>query len=156
MSHLNPDKLHVKLDGTLGAQENLLPRKYTLTHSDTTGDLFLTIGCEYDQDAISGWYTRLMRDEVLGEWLQEVGLALHIHLHVSGGLAFGPAPWRESIFKQHLPLVLEAICYGDRPFIVSHPAFQQAPIKVHFHAKQAELDKVDDYQTVRDFLRVDQ
>ena len=36
---------------------------------------------------ISGWYTRLMRDEVLAEWLEdEDGPALHVYCHVSGGL----------------------------------------------------------------------
>ena len=38
------------------------PRKYTLTHSDRTGRLFLTIDKEYNEQQISGLYTRLMRD----------------------------------------------------------------------------------------------
>ena len=102
MSSMNPEKLHVKFTN-IEAQphELVLPRRYTLTHSDTTGDLFLTISPEYDTDQISGWYTRLMRDEVLGEWLfKENAPALHIYLHVSGGLVFGPPGWRYGIFRQ--------------------------------------------------------
>ena len=151
MAHLNPEKLHVKIDGLNGTLDPLM-RKYTLTHSDTTGELFLTIGREYDQDAISGWYTKLMRDEVLAEWADSEGLILHIHLHVSGGLVFGPAKWRESIFKSHLPLVLEAICTGDLDFIAEKEACMKAPIHVHFHARQAALDHVEVWGQVKDNL----
>ena len=151
MSRLDPGKLHVNFVTNLFYQGALLPRRYTLTHSDVTGDLFLTIGRKYDEKAISGWYTQVMRDEVLGEWLNEDRLALHIHLHVSGGLTFGPARWRESIFRQHLPLVLEAISYGDRQFISDHPVFQQAHYKIHFHAKQANLDKVEVWGTIKEY-----
>ena len=46
----------------------LTPRRYTLTHSDSTDDLFLTIAPEVNQRQVSSWYTRLMRDEVVAEW----------------------------------------------------------------------------------------
>ena len=152
MSQLNPQKLHVTFAKSLAAGELLLPRQYTLTHSDATGDLFLTIGREVDVEAISGWYTRLMRDEVLGEWINEHGLALNIHLHVSGGLVFGAPSWRDSIFQEHLPLVLEAICYGDRHFIREHPACQNAPIKIYFHAKQEKLDRIEVWGPVHQII----
>ena len=67
MERLNPEKLHVT--HLTGAKSNhiTLPRRYTLTHSERTGELFLSIGSEYDTKQISGLYTRLMRDEVLAE-----------------------------------------------------------------------------------------
>lgn len=40
-----------------------MPRAYTLTHSDRTGDLFLSIGPKHDEAQVAGLYTRLMRDE---------------------------------------------------------------------------------------------
>ena len=64
MNELNPQKLHVTFQKGISPQQLSLPRRYTLTHSDATGDLFLSIGAEYDQKQISGFYTRLMRDEV--------------------------------------------------------------------------------------------
>ena len=39
-------------------------RKYTLTHSDDTGEMFLTVANEYDYKAIN----KELRDEVLGVW----------------------------------------------------------------------------------------
>ena len=67
MRRLNPDKIHVEFGLGLTSQWAIVPRRYTLTHSDATGDLYLTVAAEYDYVQISGWYTRLMRDEVLGE-----------------------------------------------------------------------------------------
>jgi hypothetical protein len=150
MAHYKPEKLHIKMDPRL--REAKLPRCYTLTHSDRTGDMFLTIDRTFDEDAISGWYTRLMRDEVLGEWKDKDGLSLHIHCHVSGGFVLGPAKWRDSIFRGHLPMALEAICNGDGEYISREPDFRSAPILVHFHAKQDALDRVEEWGCVLDYL----
>jgi magnesium dechelatase len=152
MSSFKPDKLHVRIDPGVKEISDFLPRCYTLTHSDRTGDLFLTIAPSYDQGQISGWYTQLMRDEVLAEWQMDESPSLHLHCHVSGGLVLGPARWRDAIFKQHLPLVLEAICYGDREFIYAHPELHQALILVHFHARQANLNRVKKWGFVADYL----
>jgi hypothetical protein len=94
----------------------------------------------------------LMRDEVLGEWKDPENPVLHLHCHVSGGFVLGSAKWRLSIFKQHLPMVLHAICYGDRVFIKQDKAFLQAPILIHFHAKQDALDTIEPWGNVQDFL----
>lgn len=42
-------------------------RWYTLTHNDLTGELVLSIGRGVNREQISGWYTRLVRDEVLAQ-----------------------------------------------------------------------------------------
>lgn len=150
MAHYKPEKLHVSLSPEL--HEKSLPRCYTLTHSDRTGDLFLTIAPQYDQAQISGWYTRLMRDEVLGQRQNEDGLSLHFHCHVSGGLVLGAAKWRYAIFKGHLPMALEAIVNGDGDFLNRQKNFQNAPLLVHFHAKQASLNRVEEWGQVKEYL----
>ncbi len=152
MSRLRPHKLHVEfLDGTT-RQGPVTPRCYTLTHSDLSGDLFLSIGPAYNQPQISGWHTRLMRDEVLAEWRQEpAGPSLHLHCHVSGGLVLGPAGWRDAIFRKELPLVLEALRFGDRALFDAHPELDQAPIQVHFHARQSRYDRVEPWGTPSDY-----
>jgi hypothetical protein len=133
MSRLRPGKLHVRYLEGATADGPLDPRKYTLTHSDLTGELFLTIGPRHDRGQISGLYTRIMRDEVLASWeTVEDQTKLHVYLHVSGGFALGPASWRESIFRRELPLVLEAIRYGDGRLIEGNAKLQRAPVIVHF------------------------
>ena len=144
----NPQKLHIH-----NCASGMAERRYTLTHSDTTGELFLTIAAEYDPGQVSGWYTRLMRDEVLGEWLFEGRQpSLHIHCHVSGGVLFGTAGYRYGIFKGHLPLVLQVICSADKGFLIENPALLDAPIFVHFHSRSLAYNKMENYGIARDYL----
>jgi hypothetical protein len=152
VSRLQPGKLHVQLSGGLVPEAPVISRRYTLTHSDTSGDLFLTIGLEHDEKQISGWYTRLMRDEVLAEWCDEGdGAALHVYCHVSGGLVFGTASWRYAIFRRELPLVLEAFRYGDRQLFEAHPELDHAPIEVHFRSHRPLYRRQERWGTPADY-----
>ena len=65
MSKLNPEKLSVEFRIGVTAKDPVIPRRYTLTHSDITSELFLTIGLTYAFDKTSA-----ARDEVLGEWIK--------------------------------------------------------------------------------------
>ncbi len=152
MARLNPEKLHVRFTGDVTRGGPAIPRRYTLTHSDATGELFLTVGLEYNRQQLSGLYARLMRDEVLAEWKEEEdGPALHVHCHVSGGMVFGPAALRNFFFRRELPMALEALRYGDREFFEAHPELDQAPIQVHFHARQPRYRRVERWGTPADY-----
>jgi hypothetical protein len=152
MSRLRPEKLHVEFMAGAAPEGPFANRRYTLTHSDRTGDLFLSIGLTYNRPQISGWYTRLLRDEVLAEWVEEDnGPALHVHCHVSGGLVLGSADWRYAIFQRELPLVLEAFRCGDRYLFEAQPKLDHAPIWVHFHAKQRRYDRLAQWGTPGDY-----
>ena len=152
MGRLRPEKLHVTLAPGTASDGPITRRRHTLTHSDRTGDLYLTIGADYDRKQISGWYTRFLRDEVLAEWrIQKSGPALHVHCHVSGGLVLGSARWRYDIFRRELPLVLEALRFGDRALYRAHPDLDQAPIWIHFHAVQQEYDRRERWGAPRDY-----
>ena len=63
MQVFNPDKLNVEFRPGVTRTEPILGRKYTLTHSDISGQLFLTIGLEFAYDKITS-----TRDELLVEW----------------------------------------------------------------------------------------
>jgi magnesium dechelatase len=138
LSRLLPYKLHSKyLDG-MPKDVAVLPRYYTLTHSDATGDLFLSIGKEYNKRQTASLYTRLMRDEVTAELIElEGNMVLNVHCHVSGGIVFGLASWRYKIFCSELPLVFEALRLGDKDIFDHHKELDQAKIVVHFksHAR---------------------
>jgi hypothetical protein len=152
MSRLRSEKLHVRFVSGTTPEGPVTPRRYTLTHSDATGDLFLTIGPDYDRKQISGWHTRLLRDEVLAEWREEEdGPALHVHCHVSGGLVVGSAGWRDAIFQRELPLVLEAFRFGDQRLFETQPERDQAPIWVHFHATQPRYNRVESWGVPADY-----
>lgn len=152
MSELHPEKLHVTFHEGTTASELSLPRRYTLTHSDATGDLFLSIGTEYDQKQISGFYTRLMRDEVLAELKQDDGkLSLHLYCHVSGGFVFGSAHLRNEILHHHMRMVLEALRYGDHELIASNPDLDRSLVKVHFSSNHKRYDCIEDWGLFQDY-----
>jgi hypothetical protein len=152
MKRLNPDKLHVTAaTGCTGEQANE-PRRYTLTHSDLSGDLFLVIAGEYDRKVIARLYTRLMRDEVLAELINSGGsMELRVYCHVSGGLVIGMAKWRNSIFQAELPLVLEAIRYGDQTLFETVPDLDQVPVRVYFQSPSRKYNRVENWGVMADY-----
>lgn len=152
MSRLNPEQLHVKFMPGIMPEGPIVPRRYTLTHSDVTGNLYLTVGPEYNRRQIAGWYTRLMRDEVLAEWHRDKdGPALHVYCHISGGLIVGSAGWRNTIFQRELPLVLEAFRFGDGRLFESHPELDYAPVWVHFHAVQPVYNRTESWGQLAEY-----
>jgi hypothetical protein len=152
VGRLQAEKLHVTFKAGAEFDGPIIPRTYTLTHSDLTGELFLTIGLEHDRKQVSGLYTRLMRDEVLANWSDNGdGVSLHVHCHVSGGLTLGSPQMRRAIFKHEMPLVLEALFYADRHFFEAHPHLNQAPVWVHFHARQPRYNTVDRWGVPADY-----
>jgi hypothetical protein len=149
MKRLNPDKLHVEYLAGNTPEKLILPRRHTLTRSDRTGELFLSIGNEYNTKQISKLYTKLMRDEVLAELsYDEDNLVFKVFCHVSGGFVLGTAKWRYNIFLYELPLVLESIRYGDRALFEQNPRLDDAPVLIHFRSKVARFDKVENWGTM--------
>jgi hypothetical protein len=94
-----------------------------------------------------------MRDEVLAEWKDtDEGPALHVYGHVSGGFVFGSAQFRYEIFQDELPLVLEALRYGDSSFFAAHPQLDNAPIWVHFESTVPRYNITEIWGVPADYL----
>jgi len=152
MEFLNPEKLRVTYLTDTKPEHINLHRCYTLTHSDRTGDLFLSIGSEYDTKQISSLYTKLMRDEVLAELTDNGdGSVLRVYCHVSGGFVIGTAKWRYNIFKSELPLVLEAIRYGDHVLFERNLELDNAPVLINFKSTNSRFNKVENWGTMLEF-----
>ncbi|EKO1912059.1 staygreen family protein [Clostridium botulinum] len=146
MSKLNPEKLSVEFRDGVTNTEPILGRRYTLTHSDITAELFLTIGLTYAYDKID-----VMRDEVLGEWIEkEKNYLFHVYLHVDGNNPIVTGV-RNHIFRRELPLALEAIRYGDRKFFSFHPKLDNSPIIVHFISSYPSFDRIEKWGTFSDY-----
>jgi hypothetical protein len=147
MSRLNPEKLSVEFRDGITAVEPIIPRRYTLTHSDITAELFLTIGSTYAYDKIND-----MRDEVLGEWMRYgIGYVYCVYLYVDG--QYGPymAAMRDRIFRRELSLALEAIRYGDRKLFEAYPELDNAPITVYFMSSIPQYNKVENWRTFSEY-----
>jgi len=135
-------KLHVAFSAGCAPDAPLTPRRYTLTHSDATGDLFLTIGAEYDRAALGSLQVRLERDEVLGEWVSDAeGPRLVLTMKAQGGLPlFGTGAMRCNVFRHYRPMVLAALRHGDRLFTQAHPELAEAPVIARFDWRDGRDD----------------
>jgi len=112
LNKFNTEMLQVNFGMETGETKPIVPRKYTLTHSDITGELFLTIAAKYDYDKITD-----MRDEVLAEWIMvNSEYALMVNVMVDKKKNPIMSAVRNSIFTKELPLALQALRYGDREF----------------------------------------
>ncbi|MGL4772963.1 MAG: staygreen family protein [Clostridium sp.] len=148
MGEFKKEKLHVNFRDGVEKYGPSIPRCYTLTHSDITGDLFLDIGKKHSYEKITS-----MRDEVLGEWGKlSGGYILKIDLHVDGALGNGNVEIRDMIFRRELPLALKAIVYGDRELILGNENLKKASIIVNFNSMNEKYNKVEYWGDVEDYL----
>lgn len=149
MSTFNPEKLTVfHMNGTT-ATAPVIPRRYTLTHSDTTGELFLHIASVYAWNNIN-----TLRDEVIGEWKvygNSFVFCASVHLD-EGEYELSIVAKRNEIFRQELPLALEAIRYGDMGLFMTYPCLSQTPIIIQFHSMYPQYAKKEVWGTFQHFI----
>jgi len=147
LSKLNTEMLHVIFGMGTGETKPIIPRKYTLTHSDVTGELFLTIAEKYDYDKITD-----MRDEVLAEWIMvNSEYALMVNVMVDKEKNPIMSAVRNSIFTKELPLALQAIRYGDREFFKENSSLDKAPIYVKFSSVYPMFNRLELWGTPSDY-----
>lgn len=147
MSKFQPEKLNVSYKDKISINSSLIPRKYTLTHSDESGELFLSIGSKYDLDQID--YNN--RDEVLGSWEKDNEYYLLITVEVDKGEDLSNTIRRDKIFRQELPLALMAIIYGDNLLLENNKELYEAPIRVKFNSKINEYNMLEEWGKVKDY-----
>ncbi|MCM3216829.1 staygreen family protein [Niallia taxi] len=151
MSVFNQQKLSIKLIPPATFDKPVEGRKYTLTHSDKTAELFLDIGYVYNYKSINF----RMRDEILAEWKKDSLGSLNLigKAYVDGG-EFNPkvADTRFKIFKKEMATALNGIVYGDRQFYVHYPFLLDAPIFIHYSSIYPQYRQVAFYGTPRQYL----
>jgi hypothetical protein len=140
LEKLKPEKLSVEYRSGVSPKNPIIPRLYTLTHSDETGQLFLTIGDKYALDKITP-----KRDEVLAEWIpyQADYVALYANVHVDGKGGPEEAALRNTIFVRELPLAIEAIRYGDNSLFIAHPELDSYPLFIQFNSVYPQFNRVE-------------
>jgi hypothetical protein len=149
MGRLDPAKLFVEYRDGTGPTIPVSGRRHTLTHSDMTGELFLTTGLHFAYDKVDVE----MRDEVLGEWLQTgKGYIYCVYLHIDEGqFTLEESTIRNQVFIRELPLALEAIRYGDSTFFSSYPQLDYAPVIVHFKSSYPGVNRREDWRNFAHF-----
>lgn len=141
MSIFDKTNLSVYLRPGITACQPIIPRRYTLTHSDQTGQLFLSVALQYATDEITP-----IRDEVLAEWrcLGPRNFQLHAYVCVDNHCGKKEAAVRNKHFIRRLPLALGAILCGDRYFFYNRPDLHMAPAWIHFQSCYPEFCR-DEY-----------
>ncbi|WP_369522648.1 staygreen family protein [Guptibacillus hwajinpoensis] len=132
-------------DGMYG-NKCVLGRKYTLTHSDITGELFLTIGKEYAIDRIS-----FIRDEVLGSFRNDCGLYYYAYVLVGDPTEEGREQVRNRIFRKELPGALSAIRVGDTELFQTYPELDDVPIWIYFDSNEEQWEAYEYYGSFREY-----
>jgi hypothetical protein len=119
-------------------------RKYTITHSDTTAELFVFVAENYAEDQI----TR-MRNEVMVAWEQnKKGLALIGSVIVDDKGVIGNAYIRNNIFYNEMPTALQGLRQADRLLFDKEPNLDNTPVFIHFISSNPAYDKTYDFGVI--------
>ena len=143
-----PDKLETTFIETINLYGPIKNRKYTLTHSDNTGIMFLTIANEYDYNAIN--YN--LRDEILGVWkTAENSYILFFYAYI-GDLSYDDALYRYNIFKSPMDSALQAVIYDDRELLNKYLELLSTPIYLKFDSSIPVFNNYEFYGFVKDYV----
>lgn len=141
MRELNAQKVFVQYRDIMKPYEPLANRKYTITHSDVTAELFVFVAPNYAEDQITE-----MRDEVKIAWEQsEKKLVLAGSVIVDGNGVTGNAYIRNKIFYNEMPTALQALRKADRFFFDKEPGLDNTPVFIHFISDNPIYDKTYDF-----------
>ncbi len=152
MSSFDPRKLSVNYLPPADTAQPLEGRKYTLTHSDRTAELFLDIGYVFNFEAINP----IMRDEVLAEWKMNGENELYLlgRAYVDGGeFSKDAAELRFNIFNKEMNTALKGMIYGDRPLYSHYPFLLDAPIFIFFDSTYPAYRQIVFYGRPRQYLK---
>ncbi len=151
MSSFDPRKLSVTYLPPADTAHPLVGRKYTLTHSDSTAELFLDIGYVFNFEAVNP----KVRDEVLAEWKMNRQNQLYLlgKAYVDGGeFSQQTAEYRFNIFNKEMTTALKGMIYGDRQLYSHYPFLLDAPIFVSFDSTYPAYRQIVFYGSPRQYL----
>lgn len=145
----NKNKLEINFIYPMIKTYTLQNRKYTLTHSDNTGTLYLDVANFFNYKKIN----IDLRDEVLGSWVlverNKYSLLLNIYLK-------GYYPYeikrKYEMFKYNLNFAIKAILYGDRGFLIKNNFLLNSNIVVNFSSSYFMYNSSEYYGLVKDYL----
>lgn len=144
MRELNPQKIFIQYRDIIKPYDPVIGRKYTITHSDTTAELFVFVAEYYAEDQISS-----MRDEVMVAWEQNKGsLALIGYVIVDGYGIQGNADLRNEVFYNQMPTALQALRGGDRFLFDKYPNLDHTPVFIHFISSNLAYNKIYNFGAI--------
>lgn len=147
MGELNPQKVFVQYRDRMKPYEPILERKYTITHSDLTAELFVFVAQHYAEDQITE-----IRDEVRIVWEQNhSGLYLMGSVILDGEGVVGNTNLRNSIFLNEMPIALQALRQADRFLFDNEPTLDDAPVYILFSSSDPNYNMIYDFGIIGDY-----
>jgi hypothetical protein len=124
--------------------EPVMGRKYTITHSDTTAELFVFVAEYYAEDQITQ-----MRDEVRVAWEHNKnGIVFLGSVIVDGEGVIGNSYIRNNIFYNEMPTALQALRQADRFLFDNEPKLDNTPVFIHFISSDPVYDRIYDFGAI--------
>ena len=147
MRQLNPQKVFAQYRDIIKPYEPVIGRKYTITHSDATAELFVFIAENYAEDQVTK-----MHDDVKIGWEQtDSGLALIGSVVVDGKGVRGNPSIRNKIFYNEMPTALQALRHADRFLFDNNPMIDRAPVLIHFISSNPAYDKTYNFGAIGNY-----
>lgn len=139
------DKLKVDFKNDINFKSPIY-RRYTLTHSDTTGQRFLMIGEKYAHER----YNKL-RDEVIGKWSKNNReYELHLMCNLYSEFSTLTIKERYEKFKEHMPRVIIAIINGDVEYLKKNMLLD---CNVYIHFIDGVRNLKEDYGKINNYVK---
>lgn len=139
------EKLEVEFSSDIN-YKGIESRKYTLTHSDETGQRFLFVRSEFAEEE----YDEL-RDEVIADWYKkEDNKELRIMCTLYAEKSLYTEEERYKIFKRHMPRAIKAIVGGDEEYIVQNKLLDY---NVYVYYLSDLIPKKEYYGKVGDYVK---
>lgn len=145
MADFDRSKVHTEFREGVTKTAPILGRRYTLTHSDTTGELFVTVGRNFASDKFNE-----IRDEVILEFQACQGALVligRVLVDLNGDIESSGI--RNEIFSEQMPLALRAIRYGDRCLYESCPELDRVSIWISFCSQYKPYSITRNYGTMK-------
>lgn len=147
MSQFNSQKVFVQYRDTMRPYDPVEGRKYTITHSDTTAELFVFVSENYAEDQVTK-----MRDEVRISWEPyQKGIVLMGSVILDGKGIIGNVFIRNSIFYKEMPTALRALRQADRFLFDAEPVLDNTQVLIHFISNNPSYDKIYNFGAIGNY-----
>ncbi len=146
MNNIKRSDIFVQYRNKIKPYNPIVPRHYTITHSDETSWLFVFIGDNYANDKINK-----SRDEVRLKWENKKRRPTLTGWVLLDNDKIKNTKIRDEIFKREMPKALQAFVHADRFLLNKYPRLYNANIYIHFKSKNEKYNKTYNFGKVRDY-----
>jgi hypothetical protein len=144
----NPLNVFLQYRDKIKTTDPVAGRKYTITQSDNSDDLFVIIAEEYADDRINH-----MRNEVKIEWQRrkrEYILSGSVLIDINQSEVNSKI--RNEIFRREMPIILKSLRFADRFLFEQYPILDSSTVIIHFASKDPAYNKSYNFGAIGNYI----